>query len=801
MKMLRLLSIVSLFLCYGHINACGFSILGDEYRVALFNPYLIGQEYELFFYSSEKFHPGTNATAGRDRMRNGEQWAQELGGGVTAEQVLQLVYDTGLDDWQKLKAGKKNLTHKTNPGWERFRQRPALVDYLLYAKAYEKPSDVGTYWWMDEDEADDQQKSDAELALTAETAYADAETGSFLQERWAYQLLVQAYYADDLPAADRLFTQHFEGNDESVLADWARYHMAGFYKDDVRRTIMLANAFREVPEKAHAVFTRTANEFNVLDYLDQASNDYERSNLYALAAAKRPDRALDLLKEAYRYDPTNPVLDLLMTREINKLEDWLMSFRLTNMAPAVHAGYFGPEQDFSYRDLYPELGDRATAFREKNYRRDRAYLKEVRAFAKQFTSPTPDMTVLYRAHLAFLDEDYDAAITLLPAAAEVNPKYALQGDIIYYLAAIQRPGNDLQELKELVSNRLPELEEALAPPPGTEERARYDSGDYYYGENQEEGNRSSALSRATSLRCEALKDTVSAYFMSVRSLPYINGYGYSSKYYSYIDYLDRDLSYQVYDGIIATISRAPKDRFERMLAKKGFVDVNAVRDVAGTSALRRRDVAKALEYISPIGNKWYAETYAFSDYLQQSVFTRPFETTAPFPGKAATLRKLLDLEQATQQTGEAGAAACYELANAWYNMSYYGESWMMLSYGWSGYLEPGYQAWPFTNGHMALPHNRADYRATQSGAYVLGYLDCAYDLSDEPELLAQIAYLRGMVDWQVPLTAKTSNYTWSNDYTFTADSIYRVAFSPFIRQYQGTEFYDVATGRCSALSF
>ena len=81
-------------------DACGFYILGDEYRVALFDPYLVGQEYELFFYSADKFHPGATAEIGRDRLRNGQEWARELGNGVSAKNALDLIYKTSLEDWR-----------------------------------------------------------------------------------------------------------------------------------------------------------------------------------------------------------------------------------------------------------------------------------------------------------------------------------------------------------------------------------------------------------------------------------------------------------------------------------------------------------------------------------------------------------------------------------------------------------------------------------------------------------------------------------------------------------------------------
>jgi len=173
-----------------------------------------------------------------------------------------------------------------------------------------------------------------------------------LKDRYAYQLLLLAFYDDDAEAMETYFMRHFKGK-QGALADWARFHFAGQWNAEGRYTVEMANALRAAPEKAIAAYLRTPKRINPEDYATVLSNNAERSNLYALAALKQKGQALENLQKAYQFDASNPLVELLIVREINKLEDWLMSNPLTGLGPAI-SPHKQPDWNTDWPDTEPK---------------------------------------------------------------------------------------------------------------------------------------------------------------------------------------------------------------------------------------------------------------------------------------------------------------------------------------------------------------------------------------------------------------------------------------------------------------
>jgi hypothetical protein len=317
-------------------DGCGYVVLGESYRIALLNPFIIGQDYAPLFYSADLLNTLRNAKAGTDRLRNVAAWAEELGPNVSPEDVMTILYGTSLQDWLKAKKGNAPKTWEENPAWRAIIRRPDLQEYVFYAKGYEKKN-VVVRWWDEKEEpsvAISEEAYRENYHARALAGYTKAPKGSFLKERYAYQLLLLAYYDDDSEAMKTYFMRHFNG-ETGALADWARFHFANQWNEEGRFTVEMANALRAVPEKAIAVYLRTADRINPSDYIAATRNAAERSNLYALAALKQKGKALTYLRKAYELDPSNPLVELLTVREINKLEDWLMTNPLTGLGPAM----------------------------------------------------------------------------------------------------------------------------------------------------------------------------------------------------------------------------------------------------------------------------------------------------------------------------------------------------------------------------------------------------------------------------------------------------------------------------------
>ncbi len=786
----RLFLCAIILLCgWSPTSACGFVNLGEDYRVALFNPYLTGNEYAPFFYSAKRFHVGTNARAGRDRLRNAASWAGELGGGVSSEEVMELLYPTSFEQWSAAAAGNRDSLFAANEMFAALEQdRPELLDYLLWAKEYEFPGMIRDTFWYDDAERAAAKEREERLYAEAREAYGRATSGTFLRRRWAYQLLLQSYYRSDRAAFDRLFYRHFAGK-EDVLADWARFHRANVYPREPRSQVLLANAIRVTPEKAYAAFQRLDLAYDPKRYLPFATDDEERSDLYAVAAVRFFGKQLGNLKTAHRYDPANPLLDLILAREINKLEDWLMGYELTKQRASTAEGGDISVFDQDYRPPYSE---RATSVRAENRRLDYAYLNEVRAFAATYQSKNPDLTSLFRAHLALLAEDYGAAVAQLPKGKLNGAAAETQRSIIDFLATVQTPGAEATDIRRVAARQLPALERGIEPPnaAGGSSVARQ-LRDLVQ-------NRRSALSRVASQQLETAGDTVGAYFLYNRSLPLDYGHSYASQYYRVIDYLDRDVSYEVLDGVMALLSEDTTSAFAGLARSGPDVDPLALHDLAGTVALRRNDLDRAEVYFAAVPERWYASNYAFSNYLVYSPFNSPLNVLDAFRGKADVVRRLKRLEAAAVRGGDAGAAANYELAEAWYNMSHYGHAWMMLNYGHSEYSDPsGPQPWPFTDGHAAIGHNETDFSVQYRGDRVELYLAKVASPGADEETRAKAALLTGLLSYRLATFPSVEGVKWYSDRSIDVDSLYRAAFSGFKDNFAATNYYKKVAGYCT----
>ncbi|MFK8164559.1 MAG: hypothetical protein AB8H12_19090 [Lewinella sp.] len=770
------------------LQACGYDILGEQYRIALLDPYLAGNEYSAFFYSTERFNKVENAKAGRDRIRNARSWAKELGNGVSAADVMAILYGSTLDDWLFAKnGGAAKLGWGNNQAWRAISQRPKLLEYALWAKGYEKPDIIQRYWGEPEEVVVPGPYT-TDFKGRARAGYAQSRKGSFLADRYAYQLLLIAYYEGNDEAMGYYFKGHFQGK-TGALADWARFHFAGQWNEEGRYVVEMANAFRMVPEKALAVYNRTDRMIDPAKYLSATRNNIERSNLYALAALKQKGKALDLLRQAYTLDPTNPVLDLLVVREFNKVEDWLMTYRLTHLGPAISSGQL-PEwgEDYEARKM---------AMRKATYVKDRAYLKQLRTFIHSYRSAggLRNFAEVLQAQAALLDEDYAMALRMTDAMAGNSPgPLATQVKIIRMMALLQSGRLDREEVKNELAGYLLDLEVELGP---VSEQDAWTN----------EGNLLAGVNRAAAQAFAAARDTVSAYFLHNRSLDLPLGENWNTQYYDRIRYLDRPISSKVMHDIIAIIAQEDASTpWMTLLQSSELPEVYALHDLAGTLALRRNELGLALHHFAEVPYSWYRNNYEFTQHLTTSPLNDMWlgnPSRIAFTRKVDVVRQLIQLEKVSRTGGEAGAAACLALGKAWYNMSHFGPAWMMLKYGKHSYEPSESMPWPMGRSHAAVPHSPADYRLIHEASRAKEFFNCATATTNDPEVLAEIDLSKRIIDMGIQESQREwyylSDKSW-DERQAEYDRQYQDLMLPFVRNHRNTALFQAAVMQCSSLA-
>ncbi len=773
-------------------QSCGYSLLGEDYRVALFNPYLVGPDYQAFFFSTDYLNNYQNAQMGSDRRRNCEAWAAALGDRVRWTDVWEILYGGTLQDWQSAAADPLEHRWKDQRAWQAIRNKASHLDYVLWAKSYEVPSENGptttswkqlTRYWSPKNEGN--QASDSEIArllALAETNMAKAGTGTFIERRYAYQLLLMARYRDDKEAFYRYFNTYFK-NGTDVLSDWARYHEINFLrKDSPAQYVAVAQSFVRCPEKAVALYTFYHDLVKPADHLIPQE---ALADVYAFAAVCNFGYAQGQVQMVAQKQPNHSLLPLLIAREINKLENWLLTNKTTYLDVLVPSQ---PAPEWDYDISWEKYTAVRSGLYKQNYQKDLAYLKQFRNFVSKLKASSQSEGLqlpslqLMNAHLAMLDNDVAAAFKLTEGRQYSTSIATNQAAIIRYVALLSTKdlsdATTQQEINQLLCSIQPSLQ--------TLQGAR---------------NTFPALLRFTAQAFEAQRDTATAYFFHLHSLdlPYTDAY--SSAYYERIDYLDRPLSTAVFDKILSLIETESTSEFTNYLKSTTLPSSNALRDVAGTVCLRANQLPQALRYFEAIPMSWYQKAYAFSDHLNQDPLLNRFQQPkqpAALVNKPALVQQLIQLEQTTKSgSKQAAAQAHLALGEAWFNMSHYGKAWMLLSYGRSSQWVKSHQNWPYGN-QIYHPHSAADYQLLFGAERAVKHWQKALALGEEADLVAQSEFALLDINYQKKYHELESDYSRSDERT--AYHLKRnEQLKAYANRYQQTAFLQTALMQCSTL--
>jgi len=352
----------------------------ESWRFWLFQPDVAGVTDLLpFTYTSERFYKGSEPeTDTTNYLVNAREWQSLLGASVKENDIYQMLYKTPpanyfAGDYRKNNSFIQALQQSKNA---------ELLDYLNFAKQCEQAMSGSN--------------KQANLQKTREAGRVlfDKTNNPFAKLRCAYLLLkLDGYLGDQADLKQQLDYVQKNAPAGAWVRDQALYNYALAQTADPQRNYCLSLAFDGCRwNKAWTmVFFRSAG---LPKALRLAKNDHERAVLETMAALQYPGRALDRLERIYRLEPAYPALSMLLAREVNKLENWLLTQQLT-----------GSEARF---ELPWDQQEKAT--REGLLRADLAYLHQLDQFVNRIlaTGKSPDAAFwrLSAAHLMLLDGDF-----------------------------------------------------------------------------------------------------------------------------------------------------------------------------------------------------------------------------------------------------------------------------------------------------------------------------------------------------------------------------------------------------------
>lgn len=248
-------------------------------------------------------------------------------------------------------------------------------------------------------------------------------------------------------------------------------------------------------------------------------------------------------------------------------------------------------------------------------------------------------------------------------------------------------------------------------------------------------------------------------------------------------------------------AQQPGDKYLSFLCEGlNAVNNDSLYELLGTISLREHNYAAAAKAFSQIkGKKVINAAYNGQDYYSDNESNQgdPFVTQINdypkyFEGKRYTkltfAQKMAQLESQLQKDPK-NAEACYQMANALYNTSAYGNSWGLITYIWSS----------TDLGRKMLYYYDADFiKATNAKSYYLK----ARGLSNDPEFKARCTFMAAKCEQkQHEQPSYTDDYkTYDEREKQYMKQQRENSYFKEMQQFKTTAFYKKAVEECSYLN-
>lgn len=648
--------------------ACGWYETAETIRLALFRSERMGSEkFRSFYYSADNYFQ-TYISSKRDNVLNCKEWQKELGRKVTWQDVYKLQYETDPEKFQTaFKANNLKEVFKGNTFIEALvlPKNKALLDYFADAKLTEYKYN-GTGKWENWDTIEtkydnyNEVESDEQYFPQFKEKLVSAKT-EFLKQRYAY-LLMRSYSVEPKEMIRLYDTYFLNSKNNTILKPWALFFKAISTENSAEANYYLSQVLALCDDKSFV--TMQYFDRNITDKtLAFAKNDNERANIISMKALRNPAPAFEEIKTVYSLSPQSEYLSVLVGREVNKLEDWIFTPKFYDYGPSV-----------KFDDWYKDY----EVAKKKNLEKDTKYLREFRSFLisvyPNLKAEQKDFVASAISQLAFMDDESQLGKEYASQiSANVNASILAQKNIQLALVEIKLGDINSDKTKEIVLKSINGLRD-LAEKDQSLYKSLY------------------SLTRLVALEYEKKNDIVTAGFLYAKSQQYksFSYDGYSEYYfnespelnYGFIGYFDQNASEKDMDGVISLLQKKNKTAFESFLTS-GTAPVDFYRDVKGTIAFRNLNLEMAEKTFSEMDQNFWKIAYAYSSYLNED----------PFVPQALEYKIKRNCDYDFNKTKFLKEMVCLsklktpdsylKLASAYYNVSYFGNSWMMSSYGQS----------------------------------------------------------------------------------------------------------------------
>lgn len=534
------------------------------------------------------------------------------------------------------------------------------IDYLIFAKRCEPYVTRVDPWDEPERVVDAMQR----LIDAGRKAFMKTES-HYIRLRYAYQLIRLAHYAKNYEQALELYDYLMPKTDNSpsIIEDWILGHKAGAMMAlgrNVEASYLFSRIFDRSPSKRESAFRsfniQTDEEWQQCLLL--CEDDHERAMLYVLRANGVHSNLVEEMENIYALDPKNENLELLLLKEMQKLEKDLLGYEFND----------NKRHNKRYHKLpRPQAGELVIDLQD--------FTRKVQEEQKV---ERPEFWKLAEGYLELLAGNYYfAAKTFEEVAPQITNDTLKEQLQVFNLALTVSSYTEATDSVERQAERIT--------------RSRLYS------------------------KYEDFTDFLDDKMASLYQQGEYKGKSFRMRYS--LDDLKPNPQAEIIEDLLVVCNKPQRNRMEKRMVDKedGTTIKSDLLDLKATILMNQFQLEAALEVYKQMDRVEWDNYGVFNPFVDQNlegmvdcVHRCPLPDTVTVYNKGTLIERLLEMEyEARAETNPNKAALIYyRLGIAFYNMSYFGYAWRVMDYFRSG---ASLRRWKLEDGDNIVPHSVYPY--------------------------------------------------------------------------------------------
>ncbi|MES2003473.1 MAG: hypothetical protein V4450_03050 [Bacteroidota bacterium] len=689
-------------------QACGpWPSPPEEYRISFFQSNITdtGKELTAYYFSLNKYYKSLNFDEYATQVetdQNYREWKDELGNHFSKNDfyvaINKLSYQVVTDSANQLQYANSFIKALYVPA------KKELLAYFMMAKRTEQFNSVfGTKdpWGLNNT------VQAAPLALVDGLQKMLTDThDNFIKQRTAYLLCRLLFYINQKSEFLKIYDANFaHSTNKSWVNASADYYKVRLLNNEMSAAFMggIVDIIDRSKDK-RMVCIQLINQVKRENSIPLLKTNHEKATALAAYAIRYPAYALQKIKEIDALDHTNKFIPLLINREVNKIEDWLLTPVYTEFGTSGSKDSYSDDDKFGkYYKNQNLASDSLYAVSLKKYIEDIIHKREDRDFS--LTTAVCQLDLLLKNYAGA----QAACKRIIAACKQETPQYLQARINLVVIDMMQKKKCDDLNKQNLVSVLL--LLDKLQATERSSRQFRYDVS------YQELKDGLLVFMGRSLFKWGNIADA--ALLLSGTEKPwgeYQVGAVKNAYFLLYEHAKPKD-----FEAILTVLKKKNKSAFEKYFCNRKvfyygnyttyesyysnyytanekarpILDINKVLDLEGTYYVNTDEIEKAISVFKQIpAGFWTDSNNLYRQYLTGNPFELSVYDPHQFrggksykdnPNKVMFLQQLLDYKRklAVEKDPEKQARLNYIIGNAYYNMSYQGTFWLMSKLWWS----------------------------------------------------------------------------------------------------------------------